>query len=444
MVATCDKKGLVLVAVLWLVMVLILIAAVAGRNSRLDTKVCVTGTEELRCKWACRAGMETAIAVLNDDLRGSDSLTDLWSENDTDFNDVGLGECIFTVRVVDEASKLNINTVSGEQLLRLEREGMTEEIADAIIDWRDKDDTPHQGGVESGYYLNLRYGYPIRNERFRTIRELLLVKGVTEELLYGEDTNLNGKLDYWEKDGDESPPPDNKDDKLDKGWIAYLTCYSYDKNRDASGNERININEADEEKLTKELNISKPHAKWIVKNRKGKGYSSIADLINDKSPKEAKKGSKEESDEAVALDLQTFKDIADKITVNDGEIIPGKVNVNTAPKEVLAVLLGGDETAKQLADEIINHRDSLLSGMQSTAEVLNVKSMSVKTFKKIANLITTRSDVFTVRCLATADRGRVPGAKLQTEAVVDRSSTPCKIFYWYQGAGPSLRSPQSR
>jgi len=430
--------------VLWLVMVLILIAAVVGRNNRLDTKVCIARTEELRCKWACRAGMETAVAILNDDLRGSDNLTDLWSENDTDFNNVRLGECIFTVRVVDEASKLNINTVSREQLLRLEREGMTEEIADAIIDWRDKDDTPHQGGVERGYYQNLRYGYSIRNGLFRTIRELLLVKGVTEELLYGEYTNLNGELDYNEKDGDESPPADNRDDKLDQGWIAYLTCYSYDKNKDASGNERININEANEEKLTEELNISKPHAKWIVKNREKEKYESIADLINDKSPKEAKRDSKEESDEAVALDLETFKDIADKITVDDKKRIPGKVNINTAPKEVLAVLLGGDETAKQLADEIINHRGSLLSGMQSIAEVLNVKSVNVKTFKKIANLITTRSDVFTVRCLATADRGRVPGAKLQTEVVVDRSSTPCKIFYWYQGAGPSLRRPQAR
>jgi len=437
-----DKKGLVIVAVLWVVMVLIVIGAVVGRNSRLDTKICFIRRDEVRCKWVCRAGIERAIAVLNEDLRASDSLTDLWSRNDVDFNDVKLGECIFTVRVVDEASRLNVNTASREQLLRLEDEGMTEEIADAIIDWRDKNDEPRGGGAEAGYYENLRYGYRIRNGHFRTIRELLVVKGITEVLLYGEDTNLNGKLDYNEKDGDESAPPDNGDDKLDRGWIAYLTCYSHDKNKDAGGNDRVNINKADEDKLTRELNISKPHAKWIVKNRKDDGYKSIADLINDKSAKKAEKDSEEDSEEAAPLDLETFKDIADKITVNDEEIIPGKVNVNTAPKEVLAVLLGDDETAEQIADEIITHRDSLLSGMQSIAEVLDVKSVNVKTFKKIAKHITTRSDVFTIRCVGRADRGRGRGVRLQTEAVVDRSQTPCKILYWYQGAGATVRRPE--
>jgi len=43
-----------------------------------------------------------------------------------------------------------------------------------------------------------------------------------------------------------------------------------------------------------------------------------------------------------------------------------------------------------------------------------------------------RSNVFTVRCYATAD---VSGATMQSECVVDRSETPCRILYWYHGAG---------
>ena len=157
--AKARMGGLVLVGVLWVVVVLMVIAVAVGRNSRLDTRVCLVGTEELRCKWTCRAGVETAIAVLNDDLRASDGLTDLWSENEEDFNDIGLERCWFTVRVVDEASKLNVNTATKEQLLGLEY--MSEEIADAIIDWRDKNERPSEAGVEGGYYQNLRYGYVI-------------------------------------------------------------------------------------------------------------------------------------------------------------------------------------------------------------------------------------------------------------------------------------------
>jgi len=247
-------RGLVLVAVLWMVMLLTVIAAVMGRNSRLDTRVSTLSAEQVRCKWAGRAGLETAAAVMNEDYRSSDSLTDLWSDNDVDFNDVMLERCWFTVRVVDEASKLNVNTATKEQLMGLP--GMTEEIADAIIDWRDEDDALSPSGAEGGYYHNLQYGYKIRNGPFKTIRELLLVKGVTEDLLSGEDTNFNGELDFNERDGDISPPMDNGDNTLDLGWIAYLTCYSYDKNQDAYGNERVNINEADEDELKESLGIS--------------------------------------------------------------------------------------------------------------------------------------------------------------------------------------------
>ena len=183
--STKSRSGLVLVTVLWVAVLLTVIAATVGRTSRLDTKVCKAQTDQLRCKWSCRAGIETAVAVLNEDGRRSDCMTDLWSQNTEDFNDTRLEQCEFEVEVIDEAGKLNVNTATREQLLALPE--MIEEIADAIIDWRDKDDKPGRKGTEGGYYENLRYGYKIRNGQFQTIRELLLVKGVTEQLLYGDD-----------------------------------------------------------------------------------------------------------------------------------------------------------------------------------------------------------------------------------------------------------------
>ncbi len=413
MITNVNKKGLVLVTVLWVVVVLMVIVAVLGRKSRLDTKVCLARIEGTRCKWASRAGIEKAIGLLNEDTRESDCLTDFWSDNDEDFNDIWLESCRFTVRVVDESSKLNINTVTKGQLLELPE--MLEEIADAIIDWRDQDDTPSEGGVEGGYYENLPFGYMARNGPLRTIRELLLVKDVTPEMLYGEDTNFNGQLDYNEQDGDESPPNDDGDSELDKGWIAYLTCYSYDNNKDAEGNAKININTANVNQLTNSLNISNSQADSIVTDRPNNGYESIGDL-------------------AQPLGSQTFKQIADKITVDESEKIPGKVNINTASEMVLAALLGGGDSAEQTAQEIIAYRETLLYGMESIGELLDVPSININTFKNIAGLITTRSDVFTIRCVATADRNGKNGATLETEAVVDRSSSPCKVLYWYQGA----------
>ena len=255
-ISKTNRSGLVIVAVLWLVVLLGAIVAIVGRNSRLDTKMCYADLQGLRMRWASRAGIETSVAVLQEDMRSSDNLKELWSSNEEDFNNVRFEGCGFDVRITDEAGKLNLNTAKKKQLMALPE--MTEQIADSILDWRDKDNTIRQMGAESGYYQNLQYGYKISNGPFRTVRQLLMVRGVSEELLYGHSTR----------------------------WIDLLTCYSADSNKDYQGQERIDINKADENKLTEALNIKKNQAKWIVENRpKDKQYKSIADLINDKSPK---------------------------------------------------------------------------------------------------------------------------------------------------------------
>ena len=420
-------SGLALVAVLWAIMLLSVVVSVIAITVRLDGRVAVSNGEQVRGEWACRAGIEKAIALLNDDSKASDCLSDYWSNSDIDCNDIVLDGAVLSIKIIDEVGKLNINTATREQLLQLPE--MTEDIADSIIDWRDEDNEPKTEGAEQPYYSNMAIGYRVRNGPFRTVRELLLVKGVSRELLYGEDTNLNGRLDFNECDGDESPPADNGDDVLDTGWLAQLTCYSYDRNKDAQGQDRVNINKADEKKLTDSLKIKKSHAKWIVENQqkdgKGDSYKSIGDLIDKDSKKEADDS---DGDEAEKLDLQTFKRIADKITVTDDEQIPGRINVNTASRSVLLALLDDNE---KLAGNIISRRNGLVSGMESIGELLDVEALSVQDFKKIAANVTTRSGVFSVMCFASTDR---TDSLHQAEAVVDRNQTPGQVLYLHQGA----------
>lgn len=426
-----KKRGLVLIAVLWIVVVMTAIAAIVGQTSRLDMKMAAAAMDETRCKWACRAGTETAFAVLNDDPKDADCLSDLWSDNDEDFNDVRLERCRHSVRVIDEASKLNINTATKDQLMSLRR--MEAHIADAILDWRDRDDNPGPEGAEAGYYENLPFPYTIRNGGFKTVRELLAVKGVTAELLYGEDTNLNGQLDYNEMDGDVSPPADNGDSYLDRGWIAYLTCYSYDNNVDAAGQNRTNINQANEQQLESALGINAAQARWIVQNR-GRGFRSIADLIDENSarqPPDSSGGSSADGNETQPIDVQTFKAISDKITIANERQIPGRININTAPEEVLVALLGGGDENRGPAQAIIAERAGLIYGFATIGSLIDIQAVGIERFKRIADLITIRSDVYTIRCFA---RASVSGATYQTECVVDRSASPGAVLYWFQGA----------
>lgn len=120
--------------------------------------------------------------------------------------------------------------------------GMTYELADAILDFIDDDETPRTYGCESEYYGGLQPAYSSKNSPLESLDELLLVRGVTPEYLYGEDVNRNGLLDPNENDGDASWPPDNADGVLQFGWSAYLTVFGREKNTRWDGSTRININ----------------------------------------------------------------------------------------------------------------------------------------------------------------------------------------------------------
>lgn len=141
--------------------------------------------------------------------------------------------------ITDEAAKLNINTATEAQLLILVQaatadmqDANPQEIVDAILDWRDTDDRPRgqAGDTEGEYYRQLEKPYRVKNGPFDTVEELLLVKGVTREILYGEDVDRNGLLTPNEDDGDASYPPDNQDGRLNRGLYPYLTAQSFETN----------------------------------------------------------------------------------------------------------------------------------------------------------------------------------------------------------------------
>jgi len=67
----------------------------------------------------------------------------------------------------------------------IEDETEAKAIVDSLIDWIDEDDKESDFGAESGYYQSLAKPYSCRNGPVQYIEELLLVKGITPELLFG-------------------------------------------------------------------------------------------------------------------------------------------------------------------------------------------------------------------------------------------------------------------
>jgi len=152
--------------------------------------------------------------------------------------------------LMDESSRINLNAIVDMELsdeetrtLLIFLPGMTEEVADSILDYIDENDSQRTFGVESEYYEGLDPAYPAKNGPLETIDELLQVYGVTTELLYGEDANRNGVLDPNENDGEASPPFDDADGILNPGWAAFLTVQTKELNKRLDGDDRINVND---------------------------------------------------------------------------------------------------------------------------------------------------------------------------------------------------------
>src|SRR5581483_7005345 len=148
--------------------------------------------------------------------------------------------------LVDEASKLNLNTATPDQLEWLPGMGLNPNLNDYIYDWRTTSTTPTNGGAKSETYSIQAIPYNCKNTNYESEDELRLVYGMNMDLLYGEDANLNGMLDPNENDGDALPPHDNQDGQLNSGLLEYVTVWTHEGNVGSNGISRVVVTNLDE------------------------------------------------------------------------------------------------------------------------------------------------------------------------------------------------------
>ena len=161
--------------------------------------------------------------------------------------------------VEDESAKVNLHTIlladqvlpGGGQTLLMALPGMTLDVADAILDWLDTDDEPRENGAEIENYSAL--GYACKNGPPDTIEELLLVRGVTPDLLFGADMNRNGVIDVNEASNPSLAQMTGSSSEVDRGWSGFLTLYSVEANVRPDGTPRIDLNGSDMQVLHEEL-----------------------------------------------------------------------------------------------------------------------------------------------------------------------------------------------
>jgi len=407
--------GTILIVTIWVVLVLAGLALVFARSIRVAAIVGANHVASLEAECISSGAMEYVKAKL---ATSTEEETSSLMESEP-YMAMQLGNGYFWVLrsnlederefnygLTDEAGKINLNSASEEMLLRLP--GMTAELAASIIDWRDEDSEISPGGAEDEYYLLLSQPYNCKNSPLETVNEILLIKGASEDLLYGEDTNLNSILDDNENDGDLRDPPDNRNGRLDSGFYDYVTVYSVEMNLDNDGNQRININDV-QARADLQSELQK-----IVKEERALEIMSLV-------PTRPSFANVLDFYFTTGLKAEEFSQIVDRLTTSNEETLPGLVNVNTAPKAVLLCLPGLQESD---VDALLSRRNSGqgLDSIAWVAEVLNQEKAVA-----VGSYITTRSFQYSADIVSVSGNGR---AYKRCKTVFDMRQDKPKVVYW--------------
>jgi general secretion pathway protein K len=189
-----SENGVVLIALLWILTALAVIALSFSRESFVEVAAARNVRDLSESYFIARAGVAAAAYRLIE-RRFTPQVQQLELQGPADPIDVGylaepFGRGEYAVEIQDESGKMNLNLVD-EVLLRAlmpvlgidKRDG--DMIVDSILDWRDVDNAHRLNGAEDDYYQTLNPPYKAKNGRFESVEEMLLLRGVTRDYFYG-------------------------------------------------------------------------------------------------------------------------------------------------------------------------------------------------------------------------------------------------------------------
>ncbi|MDB4861963.1 type II secretion system protein GspK [Pirellulaceae bacterium] len=399
----------------------------------------------------------------------------------------------FRFGLEDESSRLNLNALTladkyatdGGREMLMALPGMTVDIADAIMDWIDDDDETREFGAEFDYYQSLGSPYEPNNGPFNTVEELLLVRGVMPELLFGADINRNGTIDSHEEPARQrvqelvSMANTSTGDEvlntgsLDRGWSAYLTLHSQENNLNINGEPRIDINSADLQTLHQDLSavFDPAVANFIILYRQGyelvdepqtdgipqpasaveidflreseRDFTQVLDLVGKRLLYEPDLLDEEPIDilPAYPLDISlanTIDLLMDNASTSSNPTIPGRLNINQAPRLLLQGVPG---LSDEMIDFIIQTRsidpyqdqqnyyrhETWLLKQSGITFLLGGTPFTLENMKALQPFICGGGSVFRAQIIGYYEGGT---ASARGEVVIDATTVTPRIRLW--------------
>lgn len=475
-----PRRGAVLVMAIWVILILAALALVFARAMRVELTAAGNRVAAEQAAAVARAAEQYALAVVG----GADGDAVDVMAAPAEAVAVGEGGYFWILRpslgssgggdarsyefgIVDEAAKLNLNAADALDLADLP--GVGNDLAFAITDWRDEDTELSTGGAESSYYLALQQPYKCKNAPIESVEELRLLRGVTDDLLYGYDRNQNGVADDARLPGrDTLTGGDSTADE--RGLAPFVTASTVERNTDRKGRPRVNIGDGQRTLTIPDGGQPVPPgggppggggAPGRIGSRMPRGASQVAapapvpggpggpggpgqpgsppgqpgPAPNEAELREALKDSMQPQrvEEVLArarggrpfrnvfdfavkagLTQDELRGVFDRLTTAEGKVIVGRVNVNTAPRQVLACLPGLEPAD---ADTLIARRASAEPG--DAAWVLD--ALTPEKIADCGGMITGQSFQYSADIVAASRDGR---AFRRVRVVIDARATP--------------------
>jgi general secretion pathway protein K len=176
-----GRRGIALVAVLWIVLLLSVIALGFSLTTRTEVRIVTNVVENARARALAEAGVNVAILRLLDDDPEARWITDGRPY------EIAFGTDQVAISIQDEHGKIDLNKGSPSLLDNLFRSAglgpnESEDLVNAVRDWRDEDAAVRVGGAETGEYDAAGLPHGPKNGDFDHVGELQQVLGMTRQL----------------------------------------------------------------------------------------------------------------------------------------------------------------------------------------------------------------------------------------------------------------------
>jgi general secretion pathway protein K len=296
-----TRRGSALIIALWVIMILSMLIVQFAFDMRIEGTVASHYRKLIKAQALARAGVEWTKVMLAKEVEETADGELLLEKGDNEQMAIAavnlkkgvgirsleqeLGEGRFVVDILPEEGRRNVNLLSDEDWEEVLDQGnvpedLWPELIDCFHDWIDPDDAHRLNGAESDDSYYKQRDYECKDGPLDTVDELLLIKGFTEGILYGE------------------PGEDGEEGLV--GIAPWLTTW---------GDGKVNVNTA-----SKEVLLTIPGIESFV----------VDDIIKYRSGQDGEMGTKDdgfESIEDVAAKTGLNPSLKDRITTTERKYI---------------------------------------------------------------------------------------------------------------------------